>query len=158
MTSSFFQIVNPHEAKFVSQYNLKSDVSSPRQGKLVYLSSGEWVAASNSNLPMGFLWDDQKLVPSTTLNYPTSNSNDLTNMLGLKVGVCVKAWTMCDSSYFDSGVTLGNLTHGTRLSCASGGLITTGNGAGMFLGTVSDQYSSARYLVAWDFTVAQEAT
>ena len=98
MTSSYFQIVNPQDAIFMSKYPLNANVTTPRNGMLAYLSAGELVAASNVNLPIGFLWDNMKLVPSTKANYPLTNSNDLTLMLGLVTGVCRKAIKICDGS------------------------------------------------------------
>lgn len=156
MTSSYFQIVDPHQAFFMSKYVLKANVTSPRQGMLVYKgSTTELELASNSNFPLGFLWDNQKLVPSTTSNYPLTNSNDLTNMLGLVCGVCRKATTICDGSYFTNGETTGNaLADGDMVAVDTNGLIVkaTGNvGLGRFLGAVSDQYAGKRYIVRWDF-------
>ena len=133
-------------------------MTTPRNGKLVYLSAGELVVASNTNLPIGFLWDNMKLVPSTTANYPTSNSNDLTPMLGLVCGVCRKGITICDGSYFVVGTTTGDaLVEGDLVACDAGGLIVkaTGNVAqGKYLGRQIDQYGNKRYMVAWDFTIA----
>ena len=160
MTSSYFQIVDPQNAIFMSKYPLNANVTTPRNGKLVYLSGGELVVASNVNLPIGFLWDNMKLVPSTVGNYPTTNSNDLTLMLGLVTGVCRKAITICDGSYFVAGDTTGDaLVDGDLVACDAGGLIikAVGNvGAGKYLGRQTDQYGTKRYMIAWDFTIATD--
>lgn len=161
MTSSYFQIVDPHQALFMSKYVLKSNVTSPRQGMLVYVgSSTELELASNTNFPIGFLWDNQKLVPSTTANYPLTNSNDLTNMLGLVCGVCRKATTICDGSYFTNGTTTGDaLADGDMVAVDTNGLIVkaTGNvGQGRYLGRQTDQYGNKRYMVRWDFTIPSD--
>lgn len=156
MTSSYFQIVDPHQAFFMSKYPLKANVTSPRQGMLVYKgSTTELELASNANFPLGFLWDNQKLVPSTQTSYPLTNSNDLTPMLGLVCGVCRKATTICDGSYFTNGETTGDaLVDGDMVAVDTNGLIVkaTGNvGCGRFLGAVTDQYAGKRYIVRWDF-------
>lgn len=156
MASSYFQITDPHQAYFYSKYALKSNVTSPRNGMLVYKEvGGELALASNTNFPLGFLWDNMKLVPSTTPNYPTSNSNDLTLMLGLVTGVCRKATTICDGSYFTAGETTGDsLVDGDMVAVDTNGLIVkaTGNvGCGRFLGSLTDQDGSKRYIVRWDF-------
>jgi hypothetical protein len=145
-----------HKAYFYSKYALKANVTSPRQGMLVYKgSTGELELASNVNFPLGFLFDEQKLVPSTTANYPLTNSNDLTNMLGLVTGVCRKGTTICDGSYFTNGETTGDaLVDGDMVAVDTNGLIVkaTGNvGCGRFLGALTDQYSAKRYIVRWDF-------
>ena len=160
MTSSYFQIVNPQDAIFMSKYPLASGITAPRNGKLVHLEAGELADATHTSLPLGFLWGTMKLVPSTTANYPTSNSNSLTAMAGLVTGVCRKAITICDGSYFVAGDTTGDaLADGDLVSSDSGGLIkqAVGNiGAGKYLGRQTDQYGNKRYMIAWDFTIATD--
>ena len=160
MTSSYFQIVNPQDAIFMSKYPTATAMTTPRNGKLVHLEAGELVVASNTSFPIGFLWDNMKLVPSTTANYPLTNSNDLTPMLGLVTGVCRKAITICDGSYFVAGDTTGDaLADGDMVACDAGGLIikAVGNiGAGKYLGRQTDQYGNKRYMIAWDFTIATD--
>ena len=41
MTSSYFQIVDPQNALFMSKYVLKANVSAPKQGLLVYIGSSD---------------------------------------------------------------------------------------------------------------------
>ncbi len=161
MASSYFQIVDPHQAFFMSRYVLKANVTSPRQGMLVYKgSTGELELASNTNFALGFLWDNQKLVPSTTPNYPLTNSNDLTNMLGLVCGVCRKATIVCDGSYFTNGETTGDaLVDGDMIGVDTNGLMVkaTGNiGQGRFLGTMTDNYGAKRYIVRLDLTIPSD--
>lgn len=161
MTSSYFQIIDPHNAIFDSKYVLKANVTSPRQGMLVYKgSTDELELASNTNFPLGFLWDNQKLVPSTASNYPLTNSNDLTAMLGLVCGVCRKGDTLCDGTYFTNGTTTGDaLADGDMVAVDTNGLIVkaTGNiGQGRYLGRQTDQYGNKRYRVRWDFTIPSD--
>lgn len=161
MASSYFQITDPHLALFMSKYVLKANVTSPRQGMLVYKgSTGELELASNTNFALGFLFDKQNLVPSTKANYPLTNSNDLTLMLGRVCGVCRKATTICDGTYFTNGTTTADaLADGDMVSVDTNGLIVkaTGNIAqGRFLGAQADQYGNKRYTVRWDFTIPSD--
>jgi hypothetical protein len=98
-------------------------------------------------------------VPSTTANYPLTNSNDLTNMLGLVCGVCRKATVLCDSTYFIVGATTANaLADGDMVSTDTGGLIVKATGhiaQGRFLGAQTDQYGNKRYMIRWDFTIPE---
>lgn len=152
MATTAFQLLDPQNALILGHMTLKSDVSSPVNGKAVKLSSGELIATTD-HVSLGMLCELSQRTVTPYLLFERTDANDLTEWLGKEVGVLVRGLVRLPVASVS-----GTLAEGSKVETVNGGTyaVTSATvGVGTIIDAdVRDQYATAAQYVdiAFDFT------